>query len=488
MRIRSSFGFSVLLIISSSHAQIFDTDGLVYDQFIAEPDLYGWDDADVTFVSDFVQETPTRDDSVTGRSREKDEKSEEVKTIKLIAASMNYTDADMDDPAIEEKMHRRLRKRNKRDTRESLATMLSSDHTGRAWTLSEPGGLITTLTGPSAVECANYKRADKKCYLNVGCFGHGHSSLDHLCRLPEERMDISYKIFTKSDRKGKKIPIGSIENFDGYKEGGKVVFYFHGYTGDGVSGEALDIKEAILTHTDYEYIILIDYEWPVRGINYHRAAANSERLGREVGHVINLMATHNKLFPPQQVYFVAHSLGTQIAHFASQYLQKLRGTENGKVSRFTALDPAAPLTKGCKGCPVTKDDAYFVDVIHTASGYDHDYVAWSYMWGHLSVKEPIGHVDFYPNGGGRQRNCNAIWKRVTDPWCSHGKSVTFFLKSFKDCGYFSIPCTSIDVYTDGKDSCVRAGNHVGTSKMGIKAIGERGRHIQFVDMEVYYWC
>lgn len=32
------------------------------------------------------------------------------------------------------------------------------------------------------------------------------------------------------------------------------------------------------------------------------------------------------------------------------------------------------------------NDSYFVDIIHTSAGY-------------LGIKDPIGHADFYPNGG-----------------------------------------------------------------------------------------
>lgn len=33
-----------------------------------------------------------------------------------------------------------------------------------------------------------------------------------------------------------------------------------------------------------------------------------------------------------------------------------------------------------------KNDSHFVDIIHTSAGF-------------LGIKEAIGHVDFYPNGG-----------------------------------------------------------------------------------------
>ena len=45
-------------------------------------------------------------------------------------------------------------------------------------------------------------------------------------------------------------------------------------------------------------------------------------------------------------------------------------------------------------------DATFVDVIHTNSGE---------IWnGALSLPEPVGQVDFYPNGGSHQAGCTEV--------------------------------------------------------------------------------
>ncbi|KAJ8874785.1 hypothetical protein PR048_022674 [Dryococelus australis] len=54
----------------------------------------------------------------------------------------------------------------------------------------------------------------------------------------------------------------------------------------------------------------------------------------------------------------------------------------------SGLDPALPLFQYWAGAKdrLDKGDAYFVDVIHTCSGV-------------LGYGSPIGHVDFYPNGG-----------------------------------------------------------------------------------------
>lgn len=51
------------------------------------------------------------------------------------------------------------------------------------------------------------------------------------------------------------------------------------------------------------------------------------------------------------------------------------------------MDPAGPLIHGDSMCRLDSSDAHFVDVIHTSIHY-------------LGVYEPLGHADFYPNGGG----------------------------------------------------------------------------------------
>ncbi len=60
---------------------------------------------------------------------------------------------------------------------------------------------------------------------------------------------------------------------------------------------------------------------------------------------------------------------------------------------MTALDPALPLF-GVKEPADRLDpsDADFVSVVHTAGGV----IGWD---------DPLGHADFYPNGGKKQPNC-----------------------------------------------------------------------------------
>ena len=72
-----------------------------------------------------------------------------------------------------------------------------------------------------------------------------------------------------------------------------------------------------------------------------------------------------------------------------------------KRTQIKGLDPAKPyfdlVSEEMRLLPT---DAEFVDVIHTNSGE---------IWnGALSLPEPVGQVDFYPNGGSHQAGCTEV--------------------------------------------------------------------------------
>lgn len=59
------------------------------------------------------------------------------------------------------------------------------------------------------------------------------------------------------------------------------------------------------------------------------------------------------------------------------------------------MDPAGPLFEHVDESErLDAGDADFVDVIHTCT----------ILYG---MKEPVGHVDFYPNGGNNQAGCSS---------------------------------------------------------------------------------
>ena len=76
------------------------------------------------------------------------------------------------------------------------------------------------------------------------------------------------------------------------------------------------------------------------------------------------------------------------------------------VVSAAGLDPAGPsFTRNSAAARLDKDDAFLVDVIHTDGGRNG-----------MGMMKPIGHMDFYPNGGAKQPGC------ITYHYEENGKS------------------------------------------------------------------
>lgn len=105
-----------------------------------------------------------------------------------------------------------------------------------------------------------------------------------------------------------------------------------------------------------------------------------------------------------------HSLGSHMSGFIGKYIYKYSGK---KVGRITALDPAGPAFENPAMGPdlrLCENDADFVDIVHT------DIQLYGYT-------APIGHVDFYPNGGKHQIGCPLRENANTE----EGKTTLFLL-------------------------------------------------------------
>lgn len=103
----------------------------------------------------------------------------------------------------------------------------------------------------------------------------------------------------------------------------------------------------------------------------------------------------------EDLVVVGHSLGAHISGLAGKHIQ---GTK--KIGVIIGLDPAGPLFPFHKVNKRLADtDADYVHIIHTDAG-------------HLSIESPIGHADFYPNGGNEQ------------PGCITGNALTSYLSKY----------------------------------------------------------
>jgi len=152
-------------------------------------------------------------------------------------------------------------------------------------------------------------------------------------------------------------------------------------------------------------VICVDWEAGAIIPNYVRAAANTRLVGKQVAMLIAGLAAKANL-PIENVHLIGFSLGAHVAGYA--------GAELKNLSRITGLDPAGPLFENQDSkTRLDSTDAKFVDVIHSNGE--------NLILGGLGSWQPMGHVDYYPNGGRMQKGCSNLFVgAVTDIiWCEY---------------------------------------------------------------------
>lgn len=131
---------------------------------------------------------------------------------------------------------------------------------------------------------------------------------------------------------------------------------------------------------------------------YTWSAFNTNELGEALAvglqHLINFI-------PVEKIHLIGHSLGAHIVGSAGRHFQRLT---NASIPRITGLDPANPcFNEGEALSGISRGDADFVDIIHSNAKV-------------LGKRDPIGDVDFYPNG------VVSVQPGCLDPSCSHARA------------------------------------------------------------------
>jgi len=240
-----------------------------------------------------------------------------------------------------------------------------------------------------------------------------------------EETPIIYQLFTrKNPSEFQKLLLNDVDalNQSNFNPKALIKFYAPGWDNNG--SIAYSTKDEYLLREDCN-IIVIDWS-AIQPPNYTELVVTTTIAGLHAGAFINFLidnGAHRSLF-----HAIGHSAGTHLAGVAAA------AVTSGKIPRITGLDPGRTWPLNETDIILDKTDADFVDIVHTNGG-DDEY--------HLAIFDPIGHVDFYANGGQDQPGCD-------DQYCSHLRTTRLFTESINsNVGFRSLRCDTFEDFQEG---------------------------------------
>ncbi|XP_019487694.1 PREDICTED: lipase member I [Hipposideros armiger] len=258
-------------------------------------------------------------------------------------------------------------------------------------------------------------------------------------------------------------------NFDMNK---KTVWLIHGYRPTGSIPAWLQNFRRILLIQDDINVIVVDWNRGATTFIYNRAVKNARKVSAALSECIQRLLKHGASL--DNFHFIGMSLGAHISGFVGKKF-------HGQLGRITGLDPAGPNFSGKpSNARLDYTDAKFVDVIHSDTDA-------------LGIEEPLGHIDFYPNGGVEQPGCpKSIFSGIKFIKCDHQRAVYLFMATLETkCNFISFPCRSYEDYKTGlcmdcenfkKKSCPSLGIQAEQWKDILKERAEKSlKTIAFLD-------
>ncbi|PSN31810.1 hypothetical protein C0J52_22637 [Blattella germanica] len=242
--------------------------------------------------------------------------------------------------------------------------------------------------------------------------------------------DVEFRLYTRSNRdQYYRLYANDVDNLkaSNFNPAHPTKMIVHGYTSNADTEVVYDNKEAYLDNGDYN-VIGIDWSVLCPPPLYYEAVENAKYAGEHTAALIEFLVEQTGA-TYESFHLMGHSLGAQMIGFAG-------AATKSKIGRLTALDAAYPMFGNVNSTGrLDPSDAILVDAIHTCGGS-------------FGFDDPIGHVDFYPNGGLRpQPGCGEDILGV----CSHIQATTFYTRTLREPDVFpAIECLSLEEAESGQ--------------------------------------
>ncbi|XP_049763711.1 pancreatic triacylglycerol lipase-like [Schistocerca cancellata] len=231
--------------------------------------------------------------------------------------------------------------------------------------------------------------------------------------------DVSFRLYTQSNPTSPQyVTIGDASSLGSFSASRPTRFAIHGWLAS--EDNLVAIRNGWIQAGDYN-VIMVDWRGPASNILYAPARNAVPEVGQIVARFIDFLVQQGANAGNMEV--AGHSLGAHVAGIAGNRAA-------ATIGRIIAMDPAAPLFGGTAAADrVDSSDAAFVEVIHTST---------------LGWADPLGHADFFPNGGTFQEGCSAV-----DLECSHNRSYELYAESITSSAFVSYQCDSWNNFQNG---------------------------------------
>ncbi|KAJ8013083.1 hypothetical protein DPEC_G00049610 [Dallia pectoralis] len=211
----------------------------------------------------------------------------------------------------------------------------------------------------------------------------------------------------------------------------------HGYRALGSKPSWVRELAQALLHAQDANVVVVDWVYGA-SFAYNLVVESYKEVAVQISVLINQLQEHGcKL---ESFHFIGVSLGAHVAGFVGTLFK-------GQIGRITGLDPAGPMFKGADTYNrLDPSDALFVEAIHTDSDY-------------FGISIPVGHVDFFLNGGMDQTGCaRSKFESILVYFpvygymiCDHMRALHVYISALNgNCPLIGISCLTYENFLEGR--------------------------------------